>query len=184
MKRFWLGAAVFLAMASAASAETGSRQYSLGLGPTFPQDDYDAAFENGFHIDGAIHVPTSGRLQVRVDALYSRTGRRVGGALSIGGLTASLEYPFSSGSVQPYLMAGLGGYLSRFSVRSTSNLPDLGGGSSGELSLGGAAGGGLLFKLGGVNLFAESRFFHLATDMFDGGTQFVPLTLGVRFGGN
>jgi opacity protein-like surface antigen len=97
----------------------------------------------------------------------------LGNTKIIGGM-ASLVYSFqTSGSVMPYVLAGLGYYNVKFDIP--------GFGSADESKVGFGGGAGLGFPMGSASLFVEARYMNIATS--GSAWTFFPIIVGVSFGG-
>ncbi|HEX6433621.1 MAG TPA: hypothetical protein VFZ87_05250, partial [Gemmatimonadales bacterium] len=79
---------------------------------------------------------------------------------------------------RPYLIGGGGVYNSK--VTGSDDPGDVLPG--GETKFGINAGAGFDFKAGAAGLFVEGRFHNVFTE--GSNTQFIPITLGIRLGGN
>jgi opacity protein-like surface antigen len=92
--------------------------------------------------------------------------------------TANIVYKFKTSEethFRPYLIGGGGVYNFKLEGDDIS-------GSDSQTKFGINAGAGFDFKAGSAGLFVEGRFH----DIFTSGsnTQFIPITVGVRFGGH
>jgi opacity protein-like surface antigen len=97
--------------------------------------------------------------------------------------TGNVVYKFKTSELstfRPYLIGGVGVYNIK-----TTGADDVGGvvdTDNSTTKFGLNAGAGFDIKAGGVGLFVEGRFH----DVFTDGTnfRFIPITVGVRFGGH
>jgi opacity protein-like surface antigen len=97
--------------------------------------------------------------------------------------TGNIVFKFNSSegaTFRPYLIGGGGVY--NFKTTGTNDLGTIVSTDNSTTKFGLNAGAGFDFKLGSVGLFLESRFH----DVFMSGQdlKFVPITLGLRFGGS
>jgi hypothetical protein len=159
-------------------------EFALGGGIGVPTGTFDDAAKIGWHGLAAISfVPNQWPVGIQVDGQYqqykldgfSDTKERF-----IMG-TANLVFKFKTSeesAFRPYLIGGGGVY----------NFKQTGSADPGQILEGGTtkfginAGAGFDFKAGGAGLFIEGRFH----DVFSPGDnlQFIPITVGIRFGGS
>ena len=177
-------AALVMGMLVGASAlQAQGAEFSLGGGLDIPLGDFDDAAKMGFHgLAGVSVVPNNWPVGIQVDGNYTRfsddTPLDVKFQLIYG--TANLIYKFKTSEetrFRPYLIGGGGVY--NFKVKG-DDVPS--GIDDSETKFGINAGAGFDFKAGSAGIFIEGRFH----DVFTSGsnTTFIPLTVGVRFGGN
>jgi len=164
----------------AATAAQGAR-FGVGGGLLSPLGDYKNLDKTGWHglvrVDFSIPMSPVG---IRIDGLYGQTSHKApfdgdGNSKGIGGL-ASLVWniPVPAPIVKPYVLAG-GGF---FNLKTT--IPSLGVDSS-ESKFAYGLGAGVRIGAGPLNVFAEGRYVSVQTS--NGATKFIPLTVGVLFGG-
>ena len=191
MRRVATGVVVILVgiFATARVAHAQGAEFSLGAGASIPLSNYGDAVKTGYHgLVGISFAPSSFPLGIQFDGQYHRLKQdaSVGNRTSqiIMG-TGNLIYKFktSEGSkFRPYLIAGGGIY--NFKLVSGNDVAGPGVGNTGNTTtkFGLNAGAGFDIKAGGVGFFAESRFH----DVFTTGpnTKFIPITVGIRLGGN
>jgi opacity protein-like surface antigen len=168
---------------SASALHAQGAEFSLGGGIDLPLGDFDDAAKLGFHgLAGVSVVPTNWPVGIQVDGNYSQfsddTPADVKFQLIYG--TADLVYKFKTSEetkFRPYLIGGGGVY--NFKVKG-DDVPA--GIDDSETKFGLNAGAGFDFKAGSAGLFIEGRFH----DVFTTGsnTTFIPITIGVRFGGH
>ena len=195
------GAVLVLALAASAPAMAqGFRpQAGVAWGRTVPVGDYHAA-ANGEGFDGAaqgmllvaIARPGSA-FGLRLDGVYTRTaandsldahlttalGQATTEQLKLLGANLDVTYALRSGrGPRPYLLGGLGLYHVTIAV------------TSGDSATNDAAtkaawnlGAGLGYGLGPVTPFLEVRYVGMAALSGFPRTTFVPVVLGIRFGG-
>jgi hypothetical protein len=192
-------AAALALVAAPASAQQGVT-FGVGGGLSIPLSDFAdedvLGAETGFQGVGFVGFQGGASLPVgfRIDGMFQRFSRN---ADAIGPGDFDVNYQLISGSAnvvyefatsdetrfRPYLIGGGGVY----------NV-DLGGedadlfDTEGQTKFGVNAGAGFNFAFGNVGLFLEGRF-HNVFDAFGGGEadgtnlNFIPITLGLRFGG-
>jgi hypothetical protein len=98
----------------------------------------------------------------------------------IAGLASAVMH-FGSGALRPYVLGGLGYYNRSGSQRAADAA-----GEFDELSLkhsdvGLHFGAGIKLSIVGISAFGEARYHRVESD--DVNTNFVPIVVGVRFGG-
>ena len=168
-------------VASVAAVSAQSARFGLGGGLLSPLGDYKNLDKTGWH--GLVRVDFSipmSPLGIRVDGLYGQTSHKApfegdGNSRGIGGL-ASLVWniPVPAPMVKPYVLAG-GGF---FNLKTT--IPSLSVDTS-ESKFAYGLGAGVKIGAGPINVFAEGRYVSVQTS--GGATKFIPLTVGVLFGG-
>jgi hypothetical protein len=191
MRGITAGVAVFLASAvgTARVANAQGAEFSLGAGASIPLSNFKDVAKTGYHgLVGISFAPSTFPLGIQIDGQYHRLKQKstVGNRTNqiIMG-TANLIYKFktSEGSqFRPYLIAGGGIYNFRLVGGSDVAGPGVGNTGNKSTDFGLNAGAGFDIKAGGVGFFAEGRFH----DVFDSGpnTKFIPITVGIRLGGN
>jgi Outer membrane protein beta-barrel domain len=162
--------------------------FSLGGGLGVPLGDFDDVAELGWHGTAAVtFVPSGWPVGIQVDGAYQQYSLE-DGSFPIDGVkdqiiqgTANLVYTFNTSqesTFRPYLIGGGGVYNSKLTGADDPGdlLPD------GETDFGVNAGAGFNFGAGSASLFIEGRFHSIFTE--GSSTQFIPITLGIRFGGS
>jgi hypothetical protein len=180
------GSTLYATSAQAQGEGTGV-EFGLGGGVSIPSGDFDNAAKLGWHGQAAVSfVPQSLPIGFQVDGNFSRFGVEDAAA---GGLDLKYQLIYGTGNVvykfkssedskfRPYLIGGVGVY--NFDVKGPD--ADLVPGNS-ETKFGINAGAGFDIKAQSVGFFIEGRFH----DVFTSGSnlQFIPITVGVRFGGS
>jgi opacity protein-like surface antigen len=177
-------AAVAMGMLVSASAlHAQGAEFSLGGGVDFPLGDFDDASKMGFHgLAGVSVVPTNWPVGIQVDGNYSQF--KANGTADIKTQliygTANVVYKFKTSEetrFRPYLIAGGGVYNFKAKGDDVNPLID-----DSETKFGINAGAGFDFKAGSAGIFIEGRFHDVFTSVEN--TKFIPITLGVRFGGH
>jgi hypothetical protein len=165
-------------------------EFSLGAGATVPLDNYGDFAKTGYHgLVAVSFAPSSFPLGIQIDGMYDRLkldssipGDRT--SQIIQG-TANLIYKFKTSeesSFRPYLIGGVGIY--NFKLVSGDEVAGPGVGNTGNTGtdFGLNGGAGFDIKTGGIGFFVEGRFHDVFTD--GPNTKFIPITAGIRFGGN
>ncbi len=165
-------------------------EFSLGGGLGLPLGDFDDVSKLGWHgLAGISFIPSGSPVGIQVDGQYHQykldedvvVSDDLKSRLIFG--TANAVYKFNSSEgtrFRPYLIGGGGVY----NLKVTGD-DDVGGvidteGSTTKFGIN--AGAGFDFKAGGAGLFVEGRFHNVFTE--GSNTTFIPITVGVRFGGN
>jgi opacity protein-like surface antigen len=172
---------------SAPTVRAQGAEFSLGGGATVPLSDFADRTKTGFHgLAGVSFVPGSFPLGIQIDGMYQRLAfdDALPGDLTnqiIQG-TANLVYKFKTSeesSFRPYLIAGGGVYNFKSVGGDDVAAPD--DDDSTEFGINGGA--GFDIKTSGIGLFVEGRF-HNVFGEGDFDAQFIPITLGIRLGGD
>lgn len=176
--------AVLMASAGTAPAVAQGAEFSLGGGVTLPLSDFGDAASTGFHGLAAVSfVPSGFPVGIQVDGMFQRFGvdnvpDGFDGNFQVLQGTANAVYKFKTSEeskIRPYLIGGVGLY----NFKATGD--DFGDtGSETDFGLNGGA--GFDFKFGSVGAFVEGRFHNVFSDPDN--TNFIPITVGVRLGGN
>jgi hypothetical protein len=156
-------------------------EFSLGGGVDFPLGDFDDVAKMGFHgLAGVSVFPANWPVGIQVDGNYAQfkddTPADIKNQFIFG--TANLVYKFKSSEetrFRPYLIGGGGVY--NFKQKGDDVIID-----DSFTKFGINAGAGFDIEAGSAGLFVEGRFH----DMFASGPNrtFIPITVGVRFGGH
>ncbi len=176
-------------LATARVAHAQGAEFSLGAGASIPLSNFGDRAKTGYHgLVGISFAPSSFPLGIQIDGQYHRlkqdasVGNRTN-QIIMG--TGNLIYKFKSSEdskFRPYLIAGGGIY--NFKLVSGSDVAGPGVGNTGNTStdFGLNAGAGFDFKVGSIGAFVEGRFH----DVFSSGpnVKFIPITAGIRLGGN
>ncbi len=190
MRRVAAGVAVALVgmLATTSVARAQGAEFSLGAGATVPLGNYKDFVKTGYHgLVGISFAPSSFPLGIQIDGQYHRLKFKSNGNLKnqlIMG-TANLIYKFKTSEdskFRPYLIAGGGIYNSKVVGGNDVAGPGVGNTGNTSTDFGINAGAGFDIKARGIGFFVESRFH----DVFNAGsnTKFLPITVGVRLGGN
>jgi hypothetical protein len=181
-------AAVALGMLlSAPAVRAQGAEFALGGGVGVPLGDFDDAAKLGWHGLAAVSfVPDGWPVGIQFDGSYQQFGLDDTGGFTglktrfIQG-TGNVVFKFKTSdesTFRPYLLGGVGVYNGK--TTADDDPGDVLGG--GETDFGINAGVGFDFKAGGAGLFLEGRFHNIFTS--GSNTRFIPITLGIRFGGN
>jgi hypothetical protein len=175
---------------SAPTARAQGAEFALGGGLGVPLGDFDdSGAKLGWHGLAAISfVPEGWPVGIQVDGSYQQFSLEDGGFPGFTGLknrvlmgTGNVVFKFKTSdesTFRPYLIGGGGVYNTK--VTGADDPGDVLPG--GETKFGLNAGAGFDFKAGGAGLFIEGRFHNVFTD--DSNMQFIPITVGIRFGGS
>jgi len=167
-------------------------EFALGGGVGVPLSDFDDDAKLGWHGLAAVSfVPEGWPVGIQVDGSYQQFaleddrfigfGNDLKTRLIMG--TANIVFKFKTSEdsrFRPYLIGGGGVYNSK--ITGADDPEDVLGG--GETDFGINAGAGFDFKAGQVGLFIEGRFHNVFTGGEGSDLRFIPITLGVRFGGD
>jgi hypothetical protein len=156
-------------------------EFSLGGGLDFPLGDFDDFAKMGFHgLAGVSVVPANWPVGIQVDGNYAQfkddSPADIKNQFIFG--TANLVYKFKTSEetrFRPYLIGGGGVY--NFKQKGDDAPTD-----ESFTKFGINAGAGFDIEAGSVGLFVEGRFHNMFTSGSD--RTFVPITVGLRFGGH
>ena len=186
MRSVVVGAAlVALAGATPVMAQSGAK-FSVGGGLTLPLGDFGDVASTGFHGLAAVGFrPANLPIGFQIDGMYQRFGvedapDNFDGNTQIIQGTANVVYTFTTAeesTFHPYLIGGVGLYNSKPTGDDFQAIV----GDESSTDFGFNAGAGFDFQAGSVGLFVEGRFHNVLSDGSDG--TFIPITVGVRFGG-
>ena len=188
MKRVVLAVFAVACLAGMGSLSAQRVRYGLGGGVVMPMGDYKTLDKLGWLAGADVtYWLASAPIGIRGDFQYSQTSHKdvVGVAVDgnskvIGGM-AEIVYAFGeqAAQIRPYILGGVG----YFNVKVTATVQGLTIAAS-ESKVGFGGGAGLAFKMGTGNtrIFVEGKFVNVSTT--GGSTTFLPIRVGVRFGGN
>ncbi len=191
-------AALLLATAAPLHAQQG-RPIAIGLsgGVNLPQDEYSDGAATGAVASGYVGVGLGQRLSLRGELFWSRSDidaplvRDVDGATLPDGFTnvsgnvdlvggiASLVLNLGVGSVQPYVIGGVGYYNRRVAQDIEGTIEDFERLRQDDRQIGYSGGVGLRFPLLVFSGYIEARYHHVQTE--GSPTSFVPVTIGIVF---
>lgn len=172
-------------MVSASALHAQGAEFSLGGGIANPLGTFNDGTKLGWMGLAAVSfVPTGSPVGIQIDGQYHQYPFEVGGGherFLIG--TGNIVYKFKTSEetrFRPYLIAGGGVYNFKGTGSSTvgGNFSTTGS----TTKFGVNAGAGFDFKAGSAGLFVEGRFHDVFTSGKD--ATFIPITVGIRFGGH
>lgn len=175
-------AVALASVANIATADAQSASFGLGGGLILPMSDYKNVDKTGWHALGMVEfsIPLS-PVSVRADVMYGQTSHKdgVGGPVAgntklIGG-TADLVWHFPIGvpGLKPYFVGGVGMYNVK------AEFPPAASTSATKFTWG--LGVGTSVGVGPVHAFVEGRY--MSVQASGGSLKFVPVTVGLSFGG-
>lgn len=168
------------ALAFAAPVHAQMPQFSIGGGVASPLGNFDDVAKMGIHGLAAVSFkPASLPVGIQIDGNFAQFADTFSASnIKLRELfgTANVVYTFKTAAasrLHPYLIGGVGVYNAKATGTGAPT------GSSTDLGVNGGA--GFNVAAGGASVFVEGRFHDVFTS--GGSTQFVPLTVGLRFGG-
>ena len=192
MRGHWKGAAVLTLgmLLSAPAVRAQGVEFALGGGVGVPLGDFDDASKLGWHGLAALSfVPEGWPVGIQFDGSYQQFALDDAAApigfsdlktrMLVG--TGNVVFKFKTSeesTLRPYLIGGVGVY--NLKLTGQDDPGDILGGGSTDFGIN--AGAGFDFKAGGAGLFIEGRFHNIFTS--GSNTRFIPITVGIRFGGN
>lgn len=170
--------ALLLVAGVATPAAAQARGYvGFGGGVSIPVGDFADAAKLGWlgQVVAGVTGP-SGMLGGRIDGTYSQNSLKGTGSGHFSLFGANADIVLTPGKrpakVHPYFLAGVGFYNSKLSVGT--------GNSSTKFAWNGGA--GLQIHTGNrMDVYTEARFISVQTS--GASTNFIPITIGLRFGG-
>ena len=178
-----LSAAALAAVLGTAPAAAQGAEFSLGGGVSLPLGDFGDASSTGWHGLAAVSfAPSTFPLGFQLDGMYQRFGVDDGGIdldlntqLIQGTANAIYKFKTSEDSqFRPYLIGGVGVY--NFKAVGDDSPSD-----ESNTEFGINAGAGFDIKVGSIGAFVEGRFHNVFADE---NLNFIPITAGIRLGGN
>jgi hypothetical protein len=175
-----LATVVLVLVPATPALQAQGAEFSFGGGVGIPLGTYDDVVKMGWHGIGAVSfVPRSLPFGIQVDGTYAQfsdeTPLDIKSQLIYG--TANAVYKFQTSEstrFRPYLIGGAGVYNSK---ANGSDAPD---GSTTKPGIN--LGAGFDFKAGSAGVFLEGRWHNVFLE--GDNLKFLPITLGIRFGGN
>jgi hypothetical protein len=173
---------LLLAVPLVQAQEAGTRfEFGVGGGVSIPTGDFDDVAKMGWHGTGLVSItPANLPIGFQIDGTFSRfsddTPLDIKEQLFYG--TGNIVYNFQTAEdsrFHPYLIGGGGVY------NLDAKGDDVPSTVESTTKFGINAGAGFNFTAGSAGLFLEGRFHDVFTE--GSNTQFIPITLGVRFGG-
>lgn len=159
-------------------------EFTLGGGVSVPTGNFDNSVNTGWNgLVGVSFVPSGWPVGLQFDGQFHEYKFDGSSSLKerflIGTGNIVFKFKTSEGSsFRPYLIGGPGVY--NFKSTGTNDIGALT--SGGTTKFGVNAGAGFDIKAGGVGFFAEGRFHNVFVSGQD--TKFIPVNIGVRFGGD
>jgi hypothetical protein len=165
-------------LASMAGAQTPV-EFGLGAGISIPSGTTNDGLKSGWHGTALVQFkPAASPVGLQVDGSYNHLGfDGVGGKYEVINGTANAVYTFSVApetQFRPYLIGGGGVY-------NLKAKPDVGFSSS-DTKFGINVGAGFNIRTSGIGVFVEGRFHNVFVPGSD--FHYIPITVGVRFGGS
>jgi len=156
-------------------------QFGLGAGISIPSGSTSNGLKTGWHGTALVQFkPAASPVGFQVDGSYHQFGFDGGGVkYQVINGTANAVYTFSVApetQFRPYLIGGGGIY-------NVKNKPDLGISVS-ETKFGLNVGAGFNIKTSGIGVFVEGRFHNVLVSGPAPNFHYIPITVGVRFGGS
>jgi hypothetical protein len=182
-----LGAVLMASVGAAPAVAQGGARFSLGGGLTLPLGNFGDDAGTGFHgLAGVSFQPANFPVGFQVDGMFQRLGvdedpvfGDVDANFQIIQGTANAVYRFQTSEgtkIRPYLIGGVGVYNLKLTGDDVPDDTD----SSTKFGINGGA--GFDFVAGAASVFVEGRFHNVFTE--NESTNFIPITVGVRFGGS
>jgi hypothetical protein len=172
-----------MALAAGDAAAQTPVSFGVGGGVTIPTGSSSDAFGTGWHGMALVRFkPAASPVGFQIDGMYQRLGTEdpaPEGNLQVINGTANVVFSFPVSEetrFRPYLIGGLGYYNSKIKF-------DVGPDSESESDFGFNAGAGFDVGFGGGTFFVEGRFHNVFVSEADD-FKFIPITAGIRFGGN
>lgn len=174
-------AGLLMAGVGAAQAQTPVK-FGLGGGATIPLGSTSDGLKTGWHGLALVQFkPASSPVGFQLDGQYqelkTKADAEFAGKSQLFNGTANVVYSFpvaAETKVRPYLIGGGGVYNVKAKPATGPSL-----GSTTKFGIN--AGAGFDFALSGATLFLEGRFHNVFVE--GGSTKFIPVSLGVKFGG-
>jgi hypothetical protein len=173
-----------VAVGSAATAVAQTPvSFGIGGGITIPAGSTSDALKTGWHGIALVRFkPAASPVGFQIDGQYQRLSfdeALPDGHVQVinGTANAVFSFPVSEETrFRPYIIGGLGIYNSKAKF-------DVGDDGESETDFGFNAGAGFDISFGGGTFFAEGRFHNVFVSDVDD-TKLIPISVGVRFGGN
>lgn len=174
--------ALLLAGATSPAAAQARGYVGFGAGVSLPLGDFKDDYKLGWlgQVMGGV-TGKSGMIGGRIDGMYTRnSGKGAASGFHVGLFGANADLVVTPGKrpakVHPYLLAGVG----FFNIKVGGPSGYTTGNSSTKFAWN--AGGGLQIHTGNrMDVFTEVRYISVSTE--GGSTHFLPIAIGLRFGG-
>lgn len=190
--------ATLLATPALARAQGPGLGFGVAAGANVPTADYGDAMKAGLVLNGFVEVRTSGPLGIRGSLFWSRSDidnplikdnggvtlpddpdYNVTGDVDLVGASLDLTLGRTHGVVQPYVVGGVGVFRRRVSQDIDGAVGEFNDLRRKDTNVGFNGGVGLRLSLGGAAVFAEARYYSVATE--PDRTNFVPVVVGLTF---
>lgn len=192
------GVTAIFATPTLASAQGAGLGIGLAAGANVPTADYGDAAKAGLVLDGFVELGTGGPLGVRGSLFWSRSDidnplirdnrgvtlpdnpdYNVTGNVDLVGASLDLTLGRTQGLIRPYVVGGVGVFHRRVSQDVQGAVGEFRDLRHNDTDLGFNGGVGLRLSLGAAAVFAEARYYSVATE--PDRTNFVPVVVGVAF---
>ncbi|MHB1222665.1 MAG: outer membrane beta-barrel protein [Gemmatimonadaceae bacterium] len=192
------GLAALIATPALAAAQLPGIGIGIAAGANVPTADYADATKEGLVLNGFVELRTSSALGVRGSLFWSRsdmdnpliTSNRgvtlpddpsynVTGDVDLIGASLDLTLGPSLGTIRPYVVGGVGVFQRRVSQDVEGAVEEFRDLRRNDTDVGFNGGLGVRLSLGGTAVFAEARYYSVATE--PGRTNFVPVVIGLAF---
>ena len=187
-----------IATPAIASAQGPGLGIGVAAGANVPTTDFGDAAKEGLVLNGFLEVRTGGPLGVRGSLFWSRSdidnplirdnggvtlpddlGDNVTGDVDLLGGSLDLTLGKTQGVIQPYVVGGVGVFRRRVTQDVEGAVGEFRDLRDSDTDVGFNGGVGLRFSLGGAALYAEARYYSVATK--PDRTNFVPVVVGLNF---
>jgi hypothetical protein len=203
MRRFTVfaalaGFALLAATPAASLAQLPGIDFGIAAGANVPTEDYADAAKTGLVVNAFLGLRTGGPLGVRGALFWSRSDINnplirksdgvtlpegpdydVSGNVDLVGGSLDLTLGRTHGLIQPYLVGGVGVFRRRVKQDVSGTITEFNDLRHKETDVGYNGGVGLRLSLGTAAVFAEARYYSVATS--PDRTNFVPLVVGLTF---
>lgn len=172
--------------------------FGIAAGANVPTEDYADAAKTGLVVNGFVEVRTGGPLGVRGTLFWSRSDidnplirKHQGvtlpddpnidatGNVDLVGGSLDLTLGRTHGLIQPYVVGGVGVFRRRVKQDVSGTITEFNDLRHKDTDVGYNGGVGLRVALGAAAIFAEARYYSVATD--PDRTNFVPVVVGLTF---
>ncbi len=188
-----LGAVAMPARSLSAQQMTNQSEYPIGFGLSagllIPVGSIGDGASTGWNLNGFVDwtsrtQPFGLRADVSYGVMSGKTIQTIDFSdlklFSITGDGVWMIHPAqgSESRTTPYLLAGVGLYHASQTVDNAGQSAD-----NGSTNFGINFGGGILYKLAGFSAFGEVRYHNVFSGSDGGSAKYVPIMVGLRFGG-
>ncbi|HEY9516766.1 MAG TPA: outer membrane beta-barrel protein [Gemmatimonadaceae bacterium] len=172
--------------------------FGIAAGANVPTADYGDAAKAGLVLNGFVELGTGGPLGVRGSLFWSRSDidnplikdnrgvtlpdnpdYNVTGNVDLVGASLDLTLGRTQGVIRPYVVGGVGVFRRRVSQDIEGAVNEFNDLRRNDTDVGFNGGVGLRLSLGGAAVFAEARYYSVATE--PDRTNFVPVVIGLAF---